>query len=209
MDDKNISTQINIGTAETPNWIPVAEYCEQLIDPDRSATPEIVGEPVTRESLLFYGYTDYAASLTPEELDRSSDPFYFIKGNFKLYDLGDGFYTDASQEAGLKGGTKVLTMEQLAVIYEGHTNRVHTIYTPLEDTTPEFKPGVVLPLNAKNQNLIKAKLKGGPGDGEVIMWPKHASFYLLQSTFKGKTEGHRYQRKPGTKKTFIYIGPVQ
>lgn len=202
---------INKGTDDKPNWVSVASFCEDFadIDPDRS-NKEPEGTPVTRESLLFYGYEDHAASLTAEELDKAGDPFYFIKGDFKLYDLGDVFYTDASTDPALKGGTKVTTMEQLAVIYEAWTGRVHTIHAPLQDTEPQATPGIVLPLNLTGANLIKAKLKGGPGDGMLISWPKMAVFYLLQvKTPTGKQEGHRYKRKAGTKKTFLYIGPVQ
>jgi hypothetical protein len=206
MNTDPLQLMINQGTEEKPDWISVASYCEQLVD---NSPAETEGTPVTRESLLLYGYTDYAASLAPEELEKEADPFYYIKGTFKLFDLGSGFYTDASTEPGLRGGARVHTMEQLAEVYEAWTGRLHTVHIPLEDTAPVLQAGLVLPSNPKSSNLIKIKLQGGPGDGQIIFWPKQASFYLLQSSYKGKTEGHRYQRKPRCKKIFVYVGPTQ
>lgn len=165
--------------------------------------------PVTVENLLAYGYLDFAASCSQEQLEMHPDPFYYNKGEFKVYDLGGDFYVDSSQELGLKGGTRVTSMEALADMYEHFTGRIHTRYEVLEDTVPdtEGKPGIVLPL--KSGTLIKAKLQGGPGNGVVVLWPKVARFYVHQIKVNGKTEGHRYQRKANTKKTFLYIGPIQ
>lgn len=176
--------------------------------PTPSPIPE--GTPVTIENLLAFGYRDFAAEQSAMMLDMHPDPFYYYKGDFKVYDLGNEFYVNASQERELKGGARVETMEKLAEMYQIHTGRLHTPHQVLEDTAPVEptpKPGIVLPL--KSPNLIKAKLKGGPGDGEVVAWPKNAAFYIRQITVDGKVEGHRYKRKAGTKKTFLYIGVTE
>lgn len=153
---------------------------------------------ITKEWLTANGYLYKAEELTPEELEEHPDPFYYFKGEFRIYDVIDKFYVD---------GVAVDTTERLAYLYERYTGRIHSTATVLEDTiAPELKP-VIGPVKV---GFVKAKLRGGPGDGITVKWPVVSAFFIYQTrNERGQQEGFRYRRKDGTKTIFLYAGPVQ
>lgn len=158
---------------------------------------EVPRTPITKELLLAEGFKDFAASLSEQDLELQDDPFYFFKGDFKLYDVIDAFYYC---------GVRVSTMEQLRVIYERETGRLYTKYEALDDTAPVELDGVIIPPRLVKDGIIKAKLKGGPGDGKTVAWPAAASFYIYQYKEGVTTHAAKYQRKKNRKTIFNYIG---
>lgn len=157
--------------------------------------------PITRELLIKEGFIDHVTTLSEAQAEAEDDPFYFNKGKFKLYDVADEFYYM---------GTRIDTMERLRALYEAETGRIYTKYEVLEDTPAPDYSGPVLGPNAQKRGIIKARLKGGPGNGTTVLWPAVARFYIYQDKQPdGTTAGHRYQRPANRKTTFHYIGPTE
>ena len=170
------------------------------------ATPQPEGTPVTREALLAEGFKCFYDECTPEQLEKSIDPFFYYKGEFRIYDQLDEFYIVTGSNPDGKSGRRVETMERVKTEYEEATGRVYTKYEVLEDTAP-----IDLDVRAFtiSKGFRKIRLHGGPGNGKTAVWPAVASFFIYQYTGEnGRTEGARYQRKPGTKLKFMYVGPT-
>lgn len=139
--------------------------------------------------------------LSPRERDDFRDPFYFYKGNFRIYDVVKEFY--------LANGAKIFTMAQVRKCYEEYTGN------PYQD---HFVPADTDPVNVEytgsaeglSKGIQKISLRGGPGDGLTLLWPKVANFYIHQVLDeKGKSEIHRYVRKEGARSVYDYHGYAQ
>ncbi len=165
------------------------------------------GTPITREALLAEGFISRAEELPESELEKETDPFYYYKGDFRLYDQLDEFYYVTGQSDTGKTGRRIEDMESLRQVYQHETGRIYTKYEVLTDTTPADLP------DARNLTIAKGfrkiKLIGGPAHGKTAVWPAVASFFIYQYVGEGgRTEGAKYQRKPGTKTLFNYAGPT-
>lgn len=171
-----------------------------------NAAGELAGEsnpgtPITRTLLLAEGFIDHVATLTEQQVEDADDPFYFSKGEFRLYDVVDDFYYM---------GTRIDSMERLRELYQAETGRIYTRHEVLEDTPAPDYHGPVIGPGMLKKGIIKARLKGGPGDGVTVSWPAVASFYIYQEKLpSGRTAGHRYQRPKNRKTIFKYIGPTE
>lgn len=152
---------------------------------------EIVeGTPLTREILTDLGFTWKLGELTAEEIEAHDDPFYWYKGPVKVYEVIDDFYVSES---------KVQTKEQLILMYEDISNRELTKEPTPEDTEPADLTTVKL----VRAGMVKARMRGGPGDGKTFIYPKGLHFFIHQvKDATGSTHAHKYARKKGTKTIF-------
>jgi hypothetical protein len=160
-------------------------------------------EPVctlTRDQLLAEGfiYQFDAMTASGQDPDEHDDPYYYFKGDFKIYDVIEDFY--------YRGG-KVYTLEQVKALYEAETGRNYTPSIVLPDSeVPDYK----FTGKTDAKKFVKAKLHGGPGDGLTVAWPRGVMFFVFEhKTDNGKKEAFRYRRKDGTKSVFLYAGPLQ
>lgn len=158
---------------------------------------------ITSERLKAEGFKYKLDELTEDEAIAHSDPYYFYKGDFKLYDVIDKYHY---------GAAVVKTMEQLRELYQQETGRLYTKYEVLDDTAaPDLTAAdsvYITPVQAKK--VQKIKLQGGPGDGKTAIWPRRVGTYLYQETLSsGKTVGHRYVLKKGRKAVYVYVGPTE
>jgi hypothetical protein len=171
---------------------------------------EFAGIPLTHEVLREEGFLFKAEELSQEELNAHSDPFYYYKGEFRVYDVAGDFYVKPpGRESGT--GTRIQTLEALQEAYIDFMGRTYTKYAVVEDTPPPDYEA--LPAKSYDAKLIgQIKLVGGPGDGVLTIWPKAASFFIYQTTKvvggRVMSEGWEYKRKEDDKTVFEYIGPT-
>lgn len=160
-------------------------------------------EPVctlTREQLITEGFL-YQFDLmvaAGEDPDKHDDPYYYFKGEFRIYDVVEDFYYQ---------GAKVYTLEQVKELYEAETGRIYVPTIVLADTSV---PDYTYNKKVDPDKFLKAKLRGGPGDGLTVKWPRGLTFFVYEMVNdKGKKESFRYRRKLGAKYVFLYAGPLQ
>lgn len=163
----------------------------------------ITQTPLSKELLLSEGFIYKFDELIAQGVDLESpdapeDPYYFYKGDFRIYDVIEDFYYN---------GGKVTTLEEIKALYEAETNRIYVPTVVLEDTAPV---SVLHTGKVDKSRFVKAKLTGGPGEGITVKWPRGLAFFVYQvKNDNGKTESFRYRRKAGTKTKFLYAGPLQ
>lgn len=158
---------------------------------DKSNENRIV--ELTPEILTELGFRWKLDELSEEEIEKADDPFYWYKGEAKIFEVINDFYT-------AEGG-KLFTPDQVKAYYEEVTGRQYTAHPMPEDTVPTD-----LPVNPKaiGANLIKGRMKDGPGKGKVFLYPKGCPFFVYQVKEGGKTAAYKYQKKRGTKTIFLY-----
>lgn len=172
---------------------------------------EFAGTPLTHEIMRQEGFLYKLDELTSEQVDDHSDPFYYYKGEFRVYDVMDEFYIRPFGREHIATGTRVQTLEALQEAYIDFIGRSYTKNIVVEDTPiPTYED---LPSNVKvPAGFVKAKLMGGPGAGMVIKWPAVATFFIYQTE---ETIGNRkvksswqYKKRKNCKTLFDYVGPI-
>lgn len=171
---------------------------------------EFAGVPLTAEVLVAEGFRYKAEELSTEELNAHNDPFYYYKGEFRVYEVMEDFYIKTpGKETGV--GTKVQTLEALQEAYISFMGRPYKKEILVEDTLP---PDYEAPPAQTNSKLamVEIILEGGPGDGVKVLWPKVASFFIFQTTkivgSRMMPEGWEYKRKKDNPLIFEYSGPT-
>jgi hypothetical protein len=161
---------------------------------------EEVFTPITVAALLADGfvYKFDEIRLAGADPDEHDDPYYYYKGEFRVYDVIQDFYVH---------GHRITSMEKIRELYEAETGRrFNTFYVP-EDTAPAE---VNFTGTVDKNRFVKAKLRGGPGEGLTVKWPLNMPAFIYQTkSADGVTESFRYLRKKRTKGVFQYAGPVQ
>lgn len=156
------------------------------------------GTPITHEKLIAEGFVYYPETVDKDTLDKKDDPFYYFKGPYRLYEVGDWFYS---------GTTRIKSMEHLKDHYTEETGRTYT-KAPMPEDTPPPDLSAVSP--GKRKKIHRIRLVGGPGDGQLLMWPKGMPFFLYQEILPSqRVQGHRYKLKPKTKKVYVYDRPTE